>query len=161
MLKSKGRSFLGCCYFLGLIDPLSVPTFPYANPFNIQISRGRTIWIWKAFFPTAVNTILLYICASSVLFCCWSTLKTDRNFAYIVFKLSYTSFKACKGEGKHFGTEVLLLLPRPPTVLQKTLLSHWALPMGAWSETAGVSKWNLHAAWFWWVLYLVKPGIIN
>lgn len=52
VLKSKGRSLLGCCYFLGLIDLLSVPTFPYANPFNIQISHGRTIWIWKEFsFP--------------------------------------------------------------------------------------------------------------
>jgi len=57
-----------------------------------------------------------------------------------VFKLSYTSFKACKGEGKHFGTEVLLLLSRPQTVLQKTAvtlsLAHGSLVR----ETAGVSK---------------------
>jgi len=35
VLKSKGRSFLGCCYFLGLMDLLSVPRIPYANPLSI------------------------------------------------------------------------------------------------------------------------------
>lgn len=124
MLKSKGRLFLGCCSFPELMEPLSVFGF-----FHVQILFQYTDITWennmdfnkRFFFPSPLNKILLYIYASSKFF---ATLKTDRNFAYIMLKLSYTSFKACKVELIYCSMAELLLLPRPLTVLQTILMSH-------------------------------------
>lgn len=63
---------------------------------HVQILFQYTTWknnldlsAWRDFFyPSPVNKILLYIHASSKLFCCSSPLKAGRNFAQVV---SHTS----------------------------------------------------------------------
>ena len=137
MRKSKGRLFPGYCSFLGLMASLSVFGLPCANPLSVNKchleEQCRFKCLERSFSPSPVSKIVLYIYASSM-FCCSSPLKADRNFAYIMLKLSYTSFKACKAELIYCGTAVLLLLPRPLTVLQKMWRSHGASPAGARSE---------------------------